>query len=56
MADGRAWRRARRGAYWLQVTPTALNAAVTAATERPRSLAAVRTPQAPLLKLVLGVQ
>src|SRR3546814_5936541 len=39
-----------------QATPTRLNAAVTSALVRPRSVAAVSTPQAPLLKVLLGVQ
>src|SRR3546814_9622946 len=39
-----------------QATPTRLNASVTSALVRPRSVAAVSTPQAPLLKVLLGVQ
>ena len=39
-----------------QLTPTAVNAEVTLATVKPRSAAAVCTPQAPWLKLVLAVQ
>jgi predicted RND superfamily exporter protein len=39
-----------------QLTPTAENASVTSALVYPRSVAAVSTPQAPWLKVVLAVQ
>src|SRR5690349_4372360 len=40
----------------VQLTPTAVNAAVTSALTKPRSVAAVSTPQAPLLNVLDGVQ
>ena len=39
-----------------QLTPTAVNAAVTSATVKPRSAAAVCTPQAPLFQVEFAVQ
>ena len=40
----------------VQLTPTPEKAAVTSALVKPRSVAAVSTPQAPLFQVLLAVQ